>query len=318
MRYSCAGSESLEGENGGMPRKPRPIHSERVYHVFNRGNYRLPVFETEGAREAFLKALGETARMFGWVMYAYALMPNHYHLCLRTPRGNLSAGMQRLLTTFATRFNRFREESGHVFQGRFKCTVASEGLSARRIIDYIHLNPARAGLGEIGSEASLGLTSLRAYLNPGARELVAAGEGLADFLGFPDTAEGRLGYVEALRGVLSKDPAGEQFKEDEAVEQKNRPHPEREEARPIEEEVRMDRETARQGEIARWEAATVELLRRKGLAEEDLAKLPKAHAAKLAVARELRDRHGAEAAWVGERLHAGTAHSLRTVLCRRP
>jgi len=299
-----------------MPRKPRPIHSERVYHVFNRGNYRLPVFETEGARAAFLEALEEATGRYGWVVYAHALMPNHYHLCLRTPRGNLSKGMHWLLTAFATRFNRFREESGHVFQGRFKCTVASEGISARRIIDYIHLNPTRAGLGEIGSEASLGLTSLRAYLNPGERKLVAAEEGLAGFLGFPDTVEGRLGYFEALRGVLMADPKGENFEADEETEQKIMARPERQAARPIKEEVRIARETARRLEIERWEAAAVELMSQQGLTEEMLTKLPKSNPAKLVLVRYLRDRYGADLAWIANRVHAGTGASLRVLLCR--
>lgn len=300
-----------------MPRKPRPIHGERVYHVFNRGNYRKPIFETEGAQKAFLVVLEETARMFGWVVYAYALMPNHYHLCLRTPRANLSAGMQRLLTVFAVRFNRLRGESGHVFQGRFNCTVASEGLSARRIIDYIHLNPARAGLGEIGSEASLGLTSLRAYLNPGARCMIAAEEGLAGFLGFPDTLEGRLGYVEALTGVLVTDPKGEDFEADEKSAQKMEAGMQRQAAGPIKGEVRMGRETASRLEIDRWEAAVVELMSQRRLTEEALLKLPKSHPEKIALARELRINHGAKASWMAERLHAGTAQSLRTVLCRK-
>jgi len=318
LGYGGAGAGSRRGENADVPRKPRPIHSERVYHVFNRGNYRLPIFETEGARAAFLEALKETAVRFGWVVYAHALMPNHYHLCLRTPRGNLSEGMHWLLTAFAARFNRFRDESGHVFQGRFKCTVASEGVSARRIIDYIHLNPVRAGLGEIGSEANLGLTSLGAYLNPGARELVSAAEGLVGFLGFTDTVEGRLGYVEALKGVLMADSKGEDFDADEKSEQKMLARLERRAARPMKEEVRMARETAKGIERARWEAATVELMGKRMLTEEALPKLPKSHSAKLAIARELRDKHGAEASWIAERLHAGTAHSLRTILCRKP
>lgn len=57
-------------------------------------------------------------------------MPNHFHLLLRTPRGNLSIGMQWLLSTFATRFNQYRKESGHVFQGRYRYVVAPTLTSA--------------------------------------------------------------------------------------------------------------------------------------------------------------------------------------------
>ncbi|MFN7341448.1 MAG: transposase [Opitutia bacterium] len=297
-----------------MPRGPRPIHTERAFHVFNRGNYRLPIFETEGAREAFLKELAVTASGFGWVVYAYALMPNHYHLCLRTPRGNLSDGMQSLLTAFAARFNHFRDESGHVFQGRFKCTVASEGVSARRIIDYIHLNPAQAGLGEVGSATSLEMTSLGAYLDPGKRGLVSAEEGLVRFLGYEDTLEGRLGYAEALSEALKTDPKGENFKADVKTAAKEEARLARKAARPIRDEVRLGRETARRLEIQRWEKAAAHLLEKHRLESADLSALPKAFGAKLEIARELRLKLGASYSWLAERLKAGTPDALRTRL----
>jgi REP element-mobilizing transposase RayT len=294
-----------------MPRKIRPIHTERVFHVFNRGNYRYPIFETKGAREAFLEELAETVSRFGWVLYAYALMSNHCHLCLRTPRGNLSEGMQRLLTAFAVKFNRFRDESGHVFQGRFKCTVASEGVSARRIIDYIHLNPTRAGLGEIGSEASLGLTSLREYLNPGARGLVATEEGLARFLGFADTLEGRLGYVEALGEVLGSDPTGEVFEGDVKSGKREAAKRARQAAGAIKGEVRLGRETAQRLEMQRWEEAITHLLGKHRIGNAELSSLPKAFGAKLEIARELSLKHGASYSSLAERLKAGTPDALR-------
>lgn len=71
-------------------------------------------------------------------------MRNHYHLALETPQPNLVAGMHRLQSTIATRFNRFRRENGHVFQGRYKSILVEDDSSLTRVVDYIHLNPARA------------------------------------------------------------------------------------------------------------------------------------------------------------------------------
>ncbi|MBM3853830.1 MAG: hypothetical protein FJ399_11850 [Verrucomicrobia bacterium] len=52
-------------------------------------------------------------------------MSNHFHLALATPRGNLVAGMQWLQSTFALRFNRYRRECGHLFQGRYKSLASA-------------------------------------------------------------------------------------------------------------------------------------------------------------------------------------------------
>ncbi len=131
-----------------MPRTLRVVSRDACYHVINRGNFRRFIFDTDGARQAFRKALGESCERFGWEVQAYCLMGNHFHLCLSTPRGNLSEGMRWLQGTFAARFNRFRSEQGRLFQGRFKSLLVEPGTHLLALVDYIHLNPVRAGLVE--------------------------------------------------------------------------------------------------------------------------------------------------------------------------
>ncbi len=103
-----------------MARKLRMEYPGALYHVYSQGNYRDYVFREEGARKAFLTCLEEACKRSRWVLHAYVLMGNHYHLALETPRGNLVEGMKWLQATFANRFNRFRSENGHVFQGRYQ------------------------------------------------------------------------------------------------------------------------------------------------------------------------------------------------------
>lgn len=129
-----------------MGRVHRIETSDGLYHVINRGNYRSQIFETDGAKKAFEKVLWEACERFRWDLLAYVLMSNHFHLCLGTPSGKLSAGMQWLQGTFAKRFNRFRGETGHLFQGRFKSLIVEPGRHLLELVDYIHLNPSRAGL----------------------------------------------------------------------------------------------------------------------------------------------------------------------------
>ncbi len=77
---------------------------------------------------------------------AYVLLSNHYHVCLKTEDANLVVGMQWLQSTFANRFNRFVHECDHVFQGRYQALLVEDSASVLRVVNYIHLNPVRAGL----------------------------------------------------------------------------------------------------------------------------------------------------------------------------
>ncbi|MEO9111680.1 MAG: transposase, partial [Lacunisphaera sp.] len=75
--------------------------------MINRGLAGRKVFAPKGAAEAFELCLSEAAVAFGWRVYAYVIMRDHFHLALETPRPNLAAGMKWLQGTWATRFNRF-------------------------------------------------------------------------------------------------------------------------------------------------------------------------------------------------------------------
>src|SRR3972149_1451895 len=129
-----------------MARKVRLEFPGAIYHVINRGNYRAWVFKEEGARQAFVACLFEACEKCGWVLHAFVIMGNHFHLAVETPAGNLVAGMQWLQSTFANRFNKLRGERGHLFQGRYKALLVEEGEALGQVCHYIHLNPVRAGV----------------------------------------------------------------------------------------------------------------------------------------------------------------------------
>src|SRR5476651_2071950 len=129
-----------------MPRKLRIQYAGALYHVINRGNYRRDVFESAGAAQAFIAVLEEVLPRFGWRLHAYVIMRNHFHLALETSRPNLVEGMHWLQSTYATRFNRFRGERGHLFQGRYQAILVENLSALGRVVDYLHLNPVRAGM----------------------------------------------------------------------------------------------------------------------------------------------------------------------------
>jgi len=124
----------------------RPIRIEfagAVYHVTARGNERRAIFYGDEDRQMFLATVGEMVERFEVRVLAYCLMPNHYHLILGTPRGNLSAAMGWLQLTYTARFNARHRRSGHLFQGRFKAVVVEADEYGRWLVEYVHLNPVR-------------------------------------------------------------------------------------------------------------------------------------------------------------------------------
>ena len=73
-----------------MSRPLRIQFPEAVYHVMNRGARRQSTFADDTDYQAFLDTLAQAHRLWGIEVFAYSLMGNHYHLCLRTPKGNVS------------------------------------------------------------------------------------------------------------------------------------------------------------------------------------------------------------------------------------
>jgi REP element-mobilizing transposase RayT len=105
------------------------------------------IFRDDRDREGFLKRLAdEVNRPGGPSLYAWALLPNHYHLLLRNGEGFLSPMMRRLMTGHAVTYNLRHKRQGHLFQNRYKSIVVEEEPYFLELVRYIHLNPVRAGV----------------------------------------------------------------------------------------------------------------------------------------------------------------------------
>jgi putative transposase len=131
-----------------MARQVRIEYPGAVYHIMARGNRKGLIFLDDKDRFRFIDTLAEVCERTGFRVHAYVLMPNHYHLLLETPETNLVAGMHWLQSTYTIRFNLRHKLVGHLFQGRYKAIPVDneDPLYFRMISEYIHLNPARAGL----------------------------------------------------------------------------------------------------------------------------------------------------------------------------
>jgi REP element-mobilizing transposase RayT len=125
----------------------RPLRIEfagALYHVTARGNERKPIYWEEADFALFLEVLDEVCSRFNWVIHAWCLMTNHYHLVVETPDANLSAGMRQLNGVYTLRFNGKYRRSGHLFQGRYKAIHVDKSAYLLELSRYVVLNPVRA------------------------------------------------------------------------------------------------------------------------------------------------------------------------------
>ena len=145
-----------------MSRALRIQYEGACYHVISRGNRREVVFSENSDCELFLEKLVEFSEFYDIVIYSYCLMPNHFHLHIRTRHPNLSKFMQSFLTSFTILMNRKYGKSGHLFQGRYKAQLVQSELYKNKLSRYIHLNPVKIKSLEEASNA-VALERLKNY-----------------------------------------------------------------------------------------------------------------------------------------------------------
>jgi putative transposase len=129
-----------------MPRGPRLDAPDALHHVIARGIERRALFAHDADRQDFLDRLQHIVEPTHTGLFAWCLMPNHFHLLLRTAATPLSTLMRRLLAGYAVTFNRRHRRAGHLFQNRFKSILVEEDPYLLELVRYIHLNPVRAHL----------------------------------------------------------------------------------------------------------------------------------------------------------------------------
>ena len=89
-----------------MVRRPRVEFEGAVYHVYNRVASGERVFDDPEEAHAFTDLIRDIKQRDGWTVVAWAVLPNHNHLAVRTSVAPLSRGMHTLQNRFSRGFNR--------------------------------------------------------------------------------------------------------------------------------------------------------------------------------------------------------------------
>ena len=129
-----------------MPRKARINAPGALHHIICRGIERNRIFRNDADRDNFLERLGNILLDTSTSCFAWALLPNHFHLLLRTGSTPIATIMRRLLTGYAVTFNHRYRRHGQLFQNRYKSILCEEDTYLLELVRYIHLNPLRAKL----------------------------------------------------------------------------------------------------------------------------------------------------------------------------
>lgn len=130
-----------------MPRIARGLVDGFVYHILNRGNGKQQVFHKNQDYKAFINLMREAKDRYPVKVFAYCLMPNHFHMILMPVHAEkLSKWMQWLMTSHVRRHHGHYRTSGHIWQGRFKSFVIQKDNYLLTALRYVEGNPVRAGL----------------------------------------------------------------------------------------------------------------------------------------------------------------------------
>lgn len=305
-----------------MPRQLRLEYEGAIYHLLSRGDRREDIFRDEADRSSFLATMGAACTKTAWQVHAYCLMSNHFHLVIETPRPNLVSGMKWLLGTYTMRSNRRHGLSGHLFAGRYKSLLVDGRATdyLRAVCDYVHLNPARAGL--IAAQEKLESyrwSSYPAYLKASCRpEWLRCDRLLGEHGLDMESRRNRLEFARRLEArrndaALAVDEdirrgwrfGGEDFVARllDRLEAKTGEH-----HRAVE---RSETEEEKAQRIVR--AALAEL----GWQDEELARKRKSDANKVALARQLRAETAVSLKWIAGRLQMGTWTHVSNLLRRK-
>lgn len=142
-------SSHLHWRIGAMPRRPRDFTGNHVFHALNRSIQGALLFDGPADYGDFQRLLAGAVKRFHLSLFAYALMPNHWHLVLRAGEDcGLSAAMQWLCTVHAQkrRVSSHSRGRGAVYQGRFKAVAVQDDQHFLTVCRYVERNPLRAKL----------------------------------------------------------------------------------------------------------------------------------------------------------------------------
>ncbi|OGD66832.1 hypothetical protein A2442_02240 [Candidatus Campbellbacteria bacterium RIFOXYC2_FULL_35_25] len=132
-----------------MPRVNRVDVANQIYHVLNRANARMQIFDSNKDYQLFESVLEEAKEKFDMRILAYSIMPNHWHLVLYLKNdGDLQIFMRWVSMTHTQRWHAEKKTAGqgHIYQGRYKSFICQNDSHFLTLVRYVERNSKKANL----------------------------------------------------------------------------------------------------------------------------------------------------------------------------
>lgn len=146
-----------------MTRIPRITYEGGFYHLYNRGHNKEKIFREDRDYDFLLSKIKKLIKQGDWIIYAYCLMPNHYHFLVEEKKDRIAKFIGRLFTGYSIYFNKKYRRQGTLFQDRFKSKIIQKENYFLTVSRYIHLNPYKSGI--TNDPMNYPYSSLREYNN---------------------------------------------------------------------------------------------------------------------------------------------------------
>lgn len=197
-----------------MARQPRVDIAGEVFHVINRANGRVGIFETAEDYEIILKALEEVKEVIPIDIFSFCIMPNHWHFSVRPKEdGDMGEFFGKCTQKITQRWHVTHKSigSGHLFQGRFKSFMVQEDGYFLNLMEYIEANALRAKLVERAEDWKWGSLYLRKKNKSRAKGLLSPWpmEEPLDYLETVNKCEKRSQIEQIRNSVVKGNPLGE-------------------------------------------------------------------------------------------------------------
>ena len=129
-----------------MPRRPRVVTEDLVFHVYNRAVQSATLFQQPADYDLFLRVLRDALERVPVRLLAYVLMPTHWHLVLWPGRGHVLADLMKWATGTHVQWYRMTTGTrgrGALYQGRYKSIPVDTDAYFYNLIRYVERNPLR-------------------------------------------------------------------------------------------------------------------------------------------------------------------------------
>jgi len=307
-----------------MPRSLRIEYPGAIYHVLNRGDRREDIFRDEFDYQRFLATLAEACQKTDWQIHAYCLMRNHFHLVIETPEPNLVVGMKWMLGVYTRRFNVRHRICGHLFAGRYKALVVDGSGNGylRTVCDYVHLNPLRAKLLALEEPLeNFRWSSYPEYLKaPGERAKWLRVDRLLGEKGIPqDSPAGRTEFARRMQQRCAEESKAD-YRELRRGWFIGREEFRQELLQAAGGKMNSNHYGAGRRETDEQKAQRIvgEELKRLNWGEDELPNRAKSDAAKVALARRLRQETTMSLKWIAQRLSMGAWTNVSNLMHEKP